>query len=179
MLKTISPLHGTFCCEIAFTPSSTSSGWQWAWLLGTGLFAAGGQVFLTLAYHHAPAAQISIWGYNHVLFSLIIGLVVWGERGQVQAREKSVLTAEEQAALRDAQLEERGNDLGALSKSLDAQAETVGRERAENALGLQLVEKHRRQCAEDLKRVLFIRKLGPVGALREILLAIIRLGTGS
>jgi len=56
------------------------TGRQWIWLLGTGLFAAGGQVFLTLAYHRAPAAQISIWGYNHVLFSLIIGLVVWGER---------------------------------------------------------------------------------------------------
>lgn len=58
----------------------TPSGWQWVWLLGTGVFAAGGQVFLTLAYHRAPAGQISIWGYNHVLFSLIIGLVVWGER---------------------------------------------------------------------------------------------------
>lgn len=57
----------------------TPSGWQWVWLLGTGVAAAGGQVFLTLAYHRAPAAQISIWGYNHVLFSLIIGLVVWGE----------------------------------------------------------------------------------------------------
>ena len=56
------------------------TGWQWLWLLGTGLFAAGGQVFLTLAYHRAPAAQISIWGYNHVLFSLVIGLVIWGER---------------------------------------------------------------------------------------------------
>ena len=55
-------------------------GWQWVWLLGTGLAAAGGQVFLTLAYHHAPAAQISIWGYAHVLFAFIIGLAIWGEQ---------------------------------------------------------------------------------------------------
>jgi drug/metabolite transporter (DMT)-like permease len=55
------------------------TGWQWAWLLGTGVFAAGGQVLLTLAYHHAPAGRISIWSYNNVLFSLIIGLAVWGE----------------------------------------------------------------------------------------------------
>jgi drug/metabolite transporter (DMT)-like permease len=54
-------------------------GWQWVWLLGTGLAAAGGQVFLTLAYHRAPAGQISIWSYSHVLF-LIIGGVGWGER---------------------------------------------------------------------------------------------------
>jgi drug/metabolite transporter (DMT)-like permease len=55
-------------------------GWQWTWLIGTGIFAAGGQVFLTLAYHHAPAGQVSIWSYNHVLFALLIGLVIWGER---------------------------------------------------------------------------------------------------
>ncbi|MEZ4388135.1 MAG: DMT family transporter [Candidatus Krumholzibacteriia bacterium] len=54
--------------------------WQWVWLLGTGVFAAGGQVFLTLAYHNAPAGQVSIWGYLHVLFSLLIGLAVWGEQ---------------------------------------------------------------------------------------------------
>ena len=58
-------------------------GWQWLWLLGTGVFAASGQVFLTMAYHHAPAAQISIWGYNHVLFALLVGLAVWGERPDI------------------------------------------------------------------------------------------------
>lgn len=55
------------------------TGWQWVWLLGTGVFAAGGQVLLTLGYHHAPAGRISVWSYNTVLFSLILGLVVWGE----------------------------------------------------------------------------------------------------
>ena len=57
--------------------------WQWVYLLGTGLFAAGGQVFLTLAYHRAPAGQISIWGYSNVLFSLGIGMLVWGEHPDV------------------------------------------------------------------------------------------------
>ena len=55
------------------------TGAQWLWLIGTGVFAAGGQVLLTLAYHHAPAGRISIWSYNNVLFALILGLVVWGE----------------------------------------------------------------------------------------------------
>lgn len=55
------------------------TGMQWVWLLGTGLAAAGGQVFLTFAYHRAPAAQISVWGYHHVLFSLLVGYAVWGE----------------------------------------------------------------------------------------------------
>jgi drug/metabolite transporter (DMT)-like permease len=34
---------------------------------------------LTLAYHRAPAGRVSIWSYNNVLFSLILGLAVWGE----------------------------------------------------------------------------------------------------
>ncbi|MDY0111020.1 MAG: DMT family transporter [Candidatus Krumholzibacteria bacterium] len=55
------------------------AGWQWVWLVGTGVFAAAGQVLLTLAYHRAPAGRISIWSYNNVLFSLILGLAVWGE----------------------------------------------------------------------------------------------------
>ena len=54
-------------------------GWQWVWLLGTGVAAAGGQVFLTLSYHHGPAARMSIWSYLHVPFSAILGLAVWGE----------------------------------------------------------------------------------------------------
>lgn len=58
----------------------TPTAWQWVWLVGTGVFAAGGQVMLTLAYHHAPAGRISIWSYNGVLFSLILGLIVWSER---------------------------------------------------------------------------------------------------
>ena len=66
-------------------------GWQWVWLLGTGVFAAGGQVFLTLAYHHGPATQISIWSYNHVLFALLVGLAVWGERPDIVSLAGGIL----------------------------------------------------------------------------------------
>lgn len=57
----------------------TPEGLQWLWLVGTGVFAASGQVFLTLAYHNAPAGQVSIWSYNHVLFAGILGFAIWGE----------------------------------------------------------------------------------------------------
>lgn len=54
--------------------------WQWLALAGTGLFAAGGQFGLTFAYHHAPAARVSIFSYLHVLFALLAGFVFWSEK---------------------------------------------------------------------------------------------------
>lgn len=56
------------------------TGHQWWALIGTGLFAAGGQYGLTFAYHHAPAARISIFTYLHVLFSLVVGYLFWQEK---------------------------------------------------------------------------------------------------
>lgn len=53
---------------------------QWLALLGTGVFAAGGQYGLTFAYHHARASRISVFTYLHVLFALIVGFVIWDER---------------------------------------------------------------------------------------------------
>ena len=48
-------------------------------LLGTGVFAAGGQYFLTRAYQLAPAAEISIYNYSHILFSILMGLIFFAE----------------------------------------------------------------------------------------------------
>ncbi len=56
---------------------------QWLALLGTGVFAAGGQFGLTFAYHHAPASRISIFVYLHVIFAVIVGLVLFGERPDI------------------------------------------------------------------------------------------------
>jgi drug/metabolite transporter (DMT)-like permease len=53
---------------------------QWLALLGTGVFAAGGQYGLTFAYHHARASRISVFAYLHVLFALAVGFVLWDER---------------------------------------------------------------------------------------------------
>jgi len=56
---------------------------QWAALIATGVFAAGGQYGLTFAYHHAKASKISLFTYLHVLFSLVIGFIIWGEQPDV------------------------------------------------------------------------------------------------
>jgi drug/metabolite transporter (DMT)-like permease len=52
---------------------------EWLLLLGIGVGAAVGQLGLTVAYRSAPAAQVSIYSYSTILFSALLGLVVWGE----------------------------------------------------------------------------------------------------
>jgi drug/metabolite transporter (DMT)-like permease len=63
-------------------PMMPSTG-QWFSLIGTGLCAAGGQYGLTYAYHHARASRISVFTYLHVLFSLIVGFLIWNERPDI------------------------------------------------------------------------------------------------
>ncbi len=55
------------------------TGMQLFFLIGTGVFAAIGQFALTYAYKYAPAAEISIYNYFSILFSTILGFLVWGE----------------------------------------------------------------------------------------------------
>jgi drug/metabolite transporter (DMT)-like permease len=52
---------------------------QFFFLIGTGVFAAIGQFALTFAYKYAPAAEISIYNYFSILFSAVIGYLIWGE----------------------------------------------------------------------------------------------------
>lgn len=48
-------------------------------LLGIGVGAAIGQFGLTLAYRYAPAAGVSIYSYTTIVFSALLGLLIWAE----------------------------------------------------------------------------------------------------
>ena len=48
-------------------------------LLGAGLCAAGGQFSITAAYCHAPAKEISVYDYSQVIFSAILGFLLFGD----------------------------------------------------------------------------------------------------
>lgn len=48
-------------------------------LLLAGLFAAGGQFSITAAYTYAPARKISIYDYSQIIFSTILGFLIFGE----------------------------------------------------------------------------------------------------
>jgi drug/metabolite transporter (DMT)-like permease len=54
-------------------------GMQVIYLLGTGLFAAGGQFGLTLAYKFAEASKVAIYNYANIIFAVIIGYFIWSE----------------------------------------------------------------------------------------------------
>ena len=48
-------------------------------LLGAGLAAAGGQFSVTAAYTNAPAREISVYDYSQVIFSAVLGFVLFGD----------------------------------------------------------------------------------------------------
>ena len=63
-------------CLLQFKPLSAE---QLLFLIGAGLCAAVGQIFVTKAYSYAPAKEISVFDYSQVIFSAILGFVVLGE----------------------------------------------------------------------------------------------------
>ena len=52
---------------------------QWIFLLLAGFAAAGGQLTVTEAYHHAPAKEISVFDYSQVIYAAIWGFLIFGE----------------------------------------------------------------------------------------------------
>ena len=49
-------------------------------LLGAGLAAAGGQFSITAAYTYAPAKEISVYDYTQLIFTTIIGFVLFSDK---------------------------------------------------------------------------------------------------
>ncbi len=52
---------------------------QWVYLILAGLSAGGGQFFITAAYSHAPAKEISVYDYSQIIFTTILSLIVFGD----------------------------------------------------------------------------------------------------
>jgi len=71
-----------FIASLATLPFAIA-GWsaptprEWGLLIGVGLFMALAQLLIILAYQHATAAQIAPFNYSVVIFSGLIGWVVW------------------------------------------------------------------------------------------------------
>ena len=49
------------------------------WMAAAGLAATNGQLQLTRAYRHAPAARVGAMSYSAVIFAGLIGWLAWGE----------------------------------------------------------------------------------------------------
>ena len=52
-------------------------------LLLTGVAASGGQFFITAAYSHAPASEISIYDYSQIIFATILSYVLLGQLSDI------------------------------------------------------------------------------------------------
>ncbi len=52
---------------------------QIGYLLLAGVAAAGGQFSVTAAYAHAPARELSVFDYTQVIFSAILGFLLFGQ----------------------------------------------------------------------------------------------------
>lgn len=48
-------------------------------LLLAGLAAAGGQFTITAAYSYAPAREISVYDYSQIIFSAVLGFLIFGQ----------------------------------------------------------------------------------------------------
>lgn len=58
----------------------TPSGWQWGALVGVGLFSAGAQLLMTEGYRSGEATLLAPFEYGAILYTTVLGLVIWGER---------------------------------------------------------------------------------------------------
>ncbi len=52
---------------------------QLLFLSGIGVSALIAQLFMTTAYQHAPASEISVYTYSDTIFSLLFGMLLWRE----------------------------------------------------------------------------------------------------
>ena len=52
---------------------------QWLILIGAGLAAAGGQFSITAAYKFAPAKEISVYDYSQIIFSAMLGFLMFSQ----------------------------------------------------------------------------------------------------
>ena len=48
-------------------------------VLGAGLSAAFGQITITAAYTYAPAKEISVYDYTQLIFTTLIGFIIFGD----------------------------------------------------------------------------------------------------
>lgn len=73
-------LFSTIASGIAMLPQfKVPDARELTWLICIGVFAFVGQIALTQAYVHAPAAQVSIFNYSGILFSMILGNLFLGQ----------------------------------------------------------------------------------------------------
>lgn len=72
-----------FSCIVTLIPTffvfKPMSVFQLLALIGAGFGAAGGQFAITAAYYYAPAKEISVYDYSQLIFSMILGFLMFSQ----------------------------------------------------------------------------------------------------
>ncbi len=68
-----------FCLPFMIADFQPMSASQLLCLLGAGAAAAGGQFAITAAYTYAPAREISVYDYSQLIFTTILGYILFGD----------------------------------------------------------------------------------------------------
>lgn len=53
--------------------------WEWAGLAAIGLIGGLSQLLMTYAYRHAPASTLAPFGYVSILWSTVLGFLIWNQ----------------------------------------------------------------------------------------------------
>lgn len=75
----------TLVTSICTVPFAFADNWQMPggtdiiWVLALGVFSTLGQIFMTYGYRYADASEVSIYLYIDIIFSAIIGIVMFSE----------------------------------------------------------------------------------------------------
>jgi drug/metabolite transporter (DMT)-like permease len=54
-------------------------GWEWVGLAGIGMAGGVSQMLMTTAYRHAPASALAPFGYVSILWSTVLGYLIWSQ----------------------------------------------------------------------------------------------------
>lgn len=72
-------ISSVLTAPLLLTNWTQPQGIAWLWLVGIGITMAVAQFLLILAYNQASAAQLSPFNYSVVVFSGLIGWLIWNE----------------------------------------------------------------------------------------------------
>lgn len=75
----------TLITSLCMIPFAFSGGWivprglDILKAIGLGVFSTAGQIFMTYGYRYADASEVSIYSYSDIIYSMIIGVVLFSE----------------------------------------------------------------------------------------------------
>ncbi|MDB5392589.1 MAG: EamA/RhaT family transporter [Rhodospirillales bacterium] len=65
--------------------------WEWVGLIAVGMIGGLSQLLMTYAYRHAPASTLAPFGYVSILWSTLLGFLIWNQLPDARVLAGSVI----------------------------------------------------------------------------------------